>query len=254
VERKEGWQKSVKGWVTAAIGMIYWILDHWGRGQAAFDIYESLPSWFSYVSPYIAPTLFFVAIAFFEIQRRKTRSSKQSFRSILRGFRSGRLVLYGILIFALAGSGTWILLQPDMNASISASMIGEVAGAVSMGTAVLFVTIANTGPPSIADNWQLSVRLTDGEVAPAIPIKGRFEFSDPHGKPITINEGLLDEKVRETVIPTGSKEGGILMFSFPGYRRDVLDVPGNKFTLTFSDARGRRYSADYTLTAKTLAY
>lgn len=71
---ESGWYKSKKGWASALLAATYFILDHVSRAETAQHIYNFLLSariWFPKVSPWIAPALFLLALAFFEFDRRK---------------------------------------------------------------------------------------------------------------------------------------------------------------------------------------
>lgn len=70
---KADWYKSKKGWASALLAVVYFVLDHVSRAETAGHIYGFLLSskaWFPKVSPYIAPALFVLALIFFEIERR----------------------------------------------------------------------------------------------------------------------------------------------------------------------------------------
>jgi len=74
VDDRGTWYKSKKGWVSAVIGAVYLVLDHWGRAEAARDIYKALApavKLFPSISPFIPPVLFALALVFFEAERRK---------------------------------------------------------------------------------------------------------------------------------------------------------------------------------------
>ena len=68
------WYKSTKGWVSAVVGIVYFVLDHWGRAETAHDIYavlKPMAKFFPLISPWIPFGLFAVAVGFFEAERRK---------------------------------------------------------------------------------------------------------------------------------------------------------------------------------------
>jgi hypothetical protein len=74
-DNKGVWYKSKRGWLSAMTGVVYFVLDHWGRAQTAKDIYAfavgPARQFFPLFSPYVPLALFAVAIMFFEMERRK---------------------------------------------------------------------------------------------------------------------------------------------------------------------------------------
>jgi hypothetical protein len=68
------WYKSKKGWTAAVIASFtlisQYIFEPWEWGHAAVSIYETIRRNFHYITPWIAPAFFLLAIYFFERDRR----------------------------------------------------------------------------------------------------------------------------------------------------------------------------------------
>ena len=237
--------------MTAFLGCLYFVLDYWGRGQAAVDIYHLLPDWFSSISPWVAPGLFVLAILFFEIQRRRDQDQSEG----VSKWKNWKSLAYCGVILILLSASVLIVMTPQVNVVMSGCMTGEQYGDVTPVTSVMFeLKVKNSGPPTTLDNWQLSMKLVNGEsstgkiVPPAQVLLG-VAGSLRQGA-ITKSE-FIQEKTSYSPIPTGGSIFGDIGFVFPGFRHDVVDFPGTTFTLSYQDVKGKTYTSKYVVPART---
>jgi hypothetical protein len=247
---KAEWYKSRKGLITTFVGAIYWVLDHWGRGEAALDIYRLLPKFFLSISPYIAPMLFFLALVFFELQRRHARADQR---------HKWKIIAYGGLVTVLVVAIILILLEPNVRLHIAALTFANVLDApVSPVTGVLFypVFVTNSGSPTTLNGWRAMMNLMDGESFEGDLISDDWKgnLGDTTRIFVIKKETYLQNTISNKPIPTGGRAPGAIAFVFAGVRRETVDFPGTKLILECEDINGRKYSADFVVPAKTVVF
>ena len=67
------WYKTAKGWISATVGTVMFIVTQWGNGEAAISIYSHFREHFHFVLA-LSPLVFFLlALYFFERERRLSK-------------------------------------------------------------------------------------------------------------------------------------------------------------------------------------
>jgi len=67
------WYKSIKGWVVGVAAIVVFVIQRWGDVGAAISLCKAIKSSLPVLAPFIAPTLFLLAIIFFDLERRKAK-------------------------------------------------------------------------------------------------------------------------------------------------------------------------------------
>jgi hypothetical protein len=133
----------------------------------------------------------------------------------------------------------WAIGQMDFVNSGNLALLGT--GAFSEVTA----TVRNLGNPSIADNWSFSMSVPDQQNS----INGKLvDYNPPpkdpiviSGDPISVDKFLF--KLTKSVIPTGDKRQGLLLFFIPDKSRGELEKAHAVMTLTCHDIAGNVITA-----------
>ena len=116
--------------------------------------------------------------------------------------------------------------------------------------AVMVATVRNLGPPSIADDWSLSINLP-GRTDTLNP--GLMDFNFKHPGPIYVGGDIIPfDKLlyRETLTPiaTGDKKQGIIAFFVYGMTMKELTQKGTELTLTCHNIAGTAITATAVVT------
>ena len=124
---------------------------------------------------------------------------------------------------------------------------------VSGVSALIIATVTNTGNPSIADTWHLTVKAPSGQTYESTPEiislpvgAGGSGADDP--KILIHPSEALYRKTAPNPLATGSKTQGILIFKITGDapKTSVMAV-GNVFTLSCKDVYGNQIRATHTI-------
>jgi hypothetical protein len=115
------------------------------------------------------------------------------------------------------------------------------------GTWILvFATVRNTGSPSIADDWGLSLDVP-GVGTNIIPHMADFYNFQPSAVFHIGDDAIPNDKVlyleTKTPIAAGDKKAGILIYFLKGITKDKLENVRTKFYLTCKDIAGKPISA-----------
>jgi hypothetical protein len=144
------------------------------------------------------------------------------------------------------------LTTPDFTAIIKFRGIGE--GQVydnqpPVTLAYFLVSVFNTGAPSIADNWVLTV-IVDGRryATDGVIMHETWSLADEHGRmTVYSRKDFLPEKTLIQPIPTGGQTTGIVAFAVRDIDREPLqraDIEKRvRFRLTFTDIQGQGHEA-----------
>jgi hypothetical protein len=109
----------------------------------------------------------------------------------------------------------------------------------------VWVTIRNTGAPSIADRWVLRAKSGDRVLIGHRKGLEPTSFEMPDGQWVNIDPAdALYEKTTSQPVPTNSVIYGILRYEFREISRDeLIKIGPSDFTLTFDDANDNTYTA-----------
>jgi hypothetical protein len=111
------------------------------------------------------------------------------------------------------------------------------------------LTIHNRGAQSVIRDWALDIETsTSGKLAAKLlpaPLKDLHIISQRGQPDIVLPKGLcLAEKCRHDPLERGKMVEGYLQFLVPNVDRALLQNPGTKYKLTFSDTEDRVYSLE----------
>ena len=153
-----------------------------------------------------------------------------------------RTLFFGIAALALVGlvlGGVKIFSPtPQMEAKIEQIMAGWNGDDPTVpALSVVFVTISNSGPPSIARNFEMSAELNglryEGKIYPMPAYIDAYEGHERYKK----KDDLILKS--STPIPTGDFTQGILVVNFSNLDQTMLRL--STYTLRFSDIAGKQY-------------
>lgn len=114
------------------------------------------------------------------------------------------------------------------------------------------VIISNSGSPSIAQGFQLKVRVPgaqDFRDAKPVLVIGELFISEL--EVYNMPGDSLREKTAITPIPEGGMVTGILVEMLDGVRPELVAQPGTKMKLIWYDVKEKEYSFDWTWSDKT---
>lgn len=118
--------------------------------------------------------------------------------------------------------------------------------------ALIAVTISNRGMPSIADGWQLTVKLRDGRsvkgVIQTIPQSIKVNRSD--GVLTYYGADALYDKVSTNPIESGGQKSGLLLFNLPDVIASDASQSGTEFSLRFIDVAKNEYRCSQILSGE----
>jgi hypothetical protein len=121
------------------------------------------------------------------------------------------------------------------------------------GTAIVVgASVANTGAPSVAVRWRLTVQLSNGESVTLTPevVPQRLTVKLSSGASMVIEgANALYEKVSNKPVGTGYRESGPLFFLAPTLETSEARKLGTKYTLSFQDINSREWNAEMVLSA-----
>jgi hypothetical protein len=145
--------------------------------------------------------------------------------------------------------------RPRLVGSIEQTYQGDASGSdknMYPGLVVLDVRIRNLGTPSIAEAWHLLIRAANGKEemddAWMLPPKLWFTKLDERDRKLHVfrdfdKDALYNKAL--TPIPTGGEVVGKLVFRTRLLTAEEINVRGTRLTLTFFDAYGNSYSAEF---------
>ncbi|HWW97907.1 MAG TPA: hypothetical protein VNY74_09420 [Edaphobacter sp.] len=212
------------------IGQFLWaVINNWA-GYCTGGVIVALLWLFSTVKEVSIPrkigigvALFFLFCAFFNAWRDQLHE-KQKLESNLAGNR------------------------PRLRGEIYQVAIGESSDHTQT-IVVLWVTIYNSGLPSIAEKYHLSFSTSDGV------IKGQQSMLPPKGVVFAGSGSQIDDADKYSLVDatatnpvvSGASKAGLLMFTFPPNNREILNQNLKGIKLTFVDIDGNTYQAQSTL-------
>jgi hypothetical protein len=117
---------------------------------------------------------------------------------------------------------------------------------------LLTVSVRNKGTASIADVWELAIRIKDSkqtiETIPVyIPPMVQLNMHDKVTGALTSFLGadaMYNKSVVTPIVP-GAMVRGLLMYLVSGVTDPILTVPGTKYILKFSNINGRKHEIVY---------
>ena len=167
-------------------------------------------------------------------------------------------VAIGLICLFIAGYRTWLdehraLLterqfnEPKLSATIQSTAIGQPYGQPDETSIVLVIDVMNAGADSIADHWNLAVKIGDDLYSPrpmGLDPTAVVAVMDTSGNRITYSgaQALYNVSVKAP-IPRGGKVIGILMYTLP-IRHTEAQQGRLQLILTFTDVRGRVLTAE----------
>jgi hypothetical protein len=124
----------------------------------------------------------------------------------------------------------------------------------SIVTAVLSLNNP-TGPPSITEDWKISVIIGGEEIVSKAILSPKGDIrlgfaSDPQKNIILGNDNWLPRAGKITPIPSGGGIDGWLMGLVP-CRREILQRAGNMVRIRFNDVTGYEHTIDEPITGIT---
>jgi hypothetical protein len=140
-----------------------------------------------------------------------------------------------------------------LSLSIDSIVVSDTVLDLPGASSLIVATITNTGEPTIADTWELTVKTPSGQIYKSSPelIDRPLIVGDLKGHPPTVIQpnAALYRKTAPNPLATGSKTQGILVFKMIGEpsRTSVMAV-GNIFTLFCKDVYGNQIKATFTVT------
>ena len=141
---------------------------------------------------------------------------------------------------------------PKLRATIEQIAVGQPAALPDHASIFLLVSVVNTGAPSIADKWKLTVEFNDQKFTPRPTFQSQpITLTHADGSEVTypIGQALYDVSVKEP-IATGGRIIGALFFLVPINFRTAQKAQQKKYRLTFEDVWGTEYEAENRATTK----
>ena len=148
-----------------------------------------------------------------------------------------------VLVAAFLVLGVVNSLMSPRKSGLSVSVDQVSTGKVEDGTDALFIVamlaVSNTGTPSVADDWQIALRL---------PGNIRHELTRLDGTDSRLIDGRILKITRDQMIfsktaepiAQGAKVRGFLVGVARDLRRDVVDQAGATVVIDCTDVAGRR--------------
>lgn len=142
---------------------------------------------------------------------------------------------------------------PELSGVINFSAVAP-AGEHEENTIVTVVaTVKNTGTPSIADDFTLSIKSGNRETkGQAFPIPETITLADEKGSSFQLKaQDYLPRKAVSQPIPTGGAVQGFITVLARDFKLGI-EKGGTVITLTFSDISGKTYKIESILTGQSL--
>ena len=147
---------------------------------------------------------------------------------------------------------------PTTTAKESSGLSGTIefisVGSDDSGKTVitLVASTRNTGMPTVAESYSLSVRVPGKTEITAMPthIPGNIILGrDSKSGRIFQGSDALYSKTAQP-IPTGGVVNGVVLFIINNVSRDAVNQVGTSVKLNFADVTGKTFFAEYTFTGK----
>jgi hypothetical protein len=118
---------------------------------------------------------------------------------------------------------------------------GAASSATTEARVIVFGSFVNSGQmPSIHHDWKLTAEMNGKPYTGELSTIGQFSMVRDEGTTTYFPDDALYERALAPV-PVGGIVQGILIFVFPKLDQDTFPE-GTKFTLTFLDAVGHKYT------------
>jgi hypothetical protein len=147
-----------------------------------------------------------------------------------------------LLAFLLASCfSVWYSSRPGLKAVIEMKGSGNLTG-FSVPVTFLVVQVRNSGVPSVATSWNLTVIDAVGKKHHGRPEAIMRTLSNGQTQSYSPQDALYEKGVRHG-ISQGDLITGILLYSFSDIDLQSLKRQENKFVLSFQDISGRQHIA-----------
>lgn len=171
--------------------------------------------------------------------------------------------LAAIVCFFLASARVWttehktaLQLQSQLdelkNPNLSCS-IEQVSDTHNLDTAVvaLVVTVRNTGAPSVAEQYELSVQTASGQVVgQPLTIPPVLHLTYPN-RVIDVNTAMDLHHKTINPIPHNALKRGYLLFAIPGISSARIDALSLAYEIVFRDINGKQSKCSRAATDQT---
>jgi hypothetical protein len=137
--------------------------------------------------------------------------------------------------------------SPQLVGSINRVVIGRVGNVLNL---CALMTIRNSGSPSVAEDFDMSVRLGSGRrvAGEHLIIQDNTQLFDPQKRldsVINAADALYEKAIAP--IPQGGRVIGWIQYAVPGVNRDELMAPPTEIEVTFRDVQRREIVTRFTL-------
>jgi hypothetical protein len=134
--------------------------------------------------------------------------------------------------------------RPQLLGAIDRVSVAPLEPPDPPGSVVLVVaSVKNTGLPSIATDWALTIKNGEEMVATEFALFMQKNFR-VHDFEYSAGEALYNRLLRAP-LPQGGMERGFLAFKVPGRTPHEVVKPGAIFELRFSDVTGATYRVEW---------
>jgi hypothetical protein len=137
--------------------------------------------------------------------------------------------------------------RPNLQVGIDIVIVGIPPQDEDSTAITLIAHVTNTGAPTIAERWSLTVVLADGQKIPARSeyIRDQLVLNRNTGPPLIYHgKDALYNKTVQAPLPKGGIATGLLFFVIKNTKKTVIYNPTTKLILTCNDAYGREYSTE----------
>jgi hypothetical protein len=165
---------------------------------------------------------------------------------------AGGSIALAFALFFFGATGSFARSEPDFSASIDRVQTFEASGCLKPMQLpnsdpddvylVVTASIRNSGSPSIADGWSLSVQPLFGPILKpeGLYLPDTISLVTPDGKRTMsyLGKDGLYNKALEHPVGQGAFVRGLLMYRVKGSTVPVLSQPGTTYELTYADILG----------------